>query len=101
MNERSKNLMMWIVILVVFFSLINNYSPERLAQQKLSYSEFVAAVDAGTVDQVVISDDKNIIGQTRSGTSIATYLPLLDPQLLPMLLEKGVIVTGRPAEGQG
>ena len=93
--------MMWIVILVVFFSLINNYSPERLAQQKLSYSEFVAAVDAGTVDQVVISDDKNIIGQTRSGTSIATYLPLLDPQLLPMLLDKGVIVTGRPAEGQG
>lgn len=93
--------MMWIVILVVFFSLMNNYSPERLAQQKLSYSEFIAAVDAGTVDQVVISDDKNIIGQTRSGSSIATYLPLLDPQLLPMLLDKGVIVTGRPAEGQG
>lgn len=101
MNERTKNLMMWVVILVVFFSLINNYNPEKYTQQKLSYSEFINSVEIGSVESVTISDDKTIIGKTRSGTNVSTYLPLLDPQLLPLLLSKGVMVTGKPAEGQG
>ncbi|MEC7030851.1 MAG: ATP-dependent zinc metalloprotease FtsH [Pseudomonadota bacterium] len=101
MNERSKNMLMWGVILVVFFSLINNYNPERYAQRRLSYSEFMSSVETGSVESVVISDDKNITGKTRSGGSLSTYLPLLDPQLLPLLLSKDVKVTGKPAEGQG
>ncbi|MCP8352299.1 ATP-dependent zinc metalloprotease FtsH [Candidatus Synchoanobacter obligatus] len=101
MNDRSKNFMMWVVIIGIFFMLMQNYNPAQVMRQQMTYTEFVNAVDTGLVDTVVISDDKNIIGQTKSGGIVSTYLPLMDPQLLPMLLAKNVSVTGKPIETPG
>ena len=72
-----------------------------MAQQKLSYSEFYHQVESNSIESVMISDDKTITGRTRGGQPFSTYLPLIDPQLLPKLLEKGVLINGKPAEGQG
>nr|WP_272880570.1 ATP-dependent zinc metalloprotease FtsH [Candidatus Synchoanobacter obligatus] len=92
---------MWVVIIGIFFMLMQNYNPAQVMRQQMTYTEFVNAVDTGLVDTVVISDDKNIIGQTKSGGIVSTYLPLMDPQLLPMLLAKNVSVTGKPIETPG
>lgn len=92
---------MWGIIIFVFYSLVSNYSPERMAHQTLSYSEFLNSVGTGSIESVTISDDKKVVAKTISGGKIATYMPLMDPQLLPLLLSKNVMVVGKPAEGQG
>ena len=101
MDERSKNIVMWLVILVIFFSLLTNFSPAKVGQQKFSYSEFVHAIETGSIDSVTIADDKSISGKTKSGQQFVSYVPLVDPQLIPALLSKGIQVTGKAAEGQG
>lgn len=92
---------MWAVILLVLYSLVTNYSSEQRGPQRLSYSEFMSAVDNGSVDSVTISDDKSITGRKRGGEFITSYVPLIDPQLVPTLLAKEVEVVGKPAEGHG
>lgn len=101
MSDRSRNMAVWLVVLMVFFALVTSFNPESIAQQKLTYSEFINSVSTGAVESVIISDDKVVTGKNRSGQVFTTYMPLHDPQLLPLLMEKNTMITGKPTEGQG
>ncbi|MCX7949847.1 MAG: ATP-dependent zinc metalloprotease FtsH [Treponemataceae bacterium] len=66
--------------------------------QELSYSSFLTYVGRNEVDAVKITDKALIEGSLRSAdgtlTRFKTLIPYDDPQLLPILREKGVKVTG-------
>ncbi len=99
MNDRIKNLLMWILIIVVFFSLLSNFGPNRFGKENFSYTQFMSSVEEGNVTRVTISD-QTITGMTRSGQSFVTYLPIKDGNLLNTLVSKGVDVVGKPPEQQ-
>ncbi len=96
----GKNLALWIVIgvlLVALFNLFQN-SSSRSNSHGMAFSEFVAEVDRGRVNEVTIQGN-SIHGTLADGRPFTTYAPN-DPTLVQRLTEAGVkIVAAPPEEG--
>ncbi|MDD5112756.1 MAG: ATP-dependent zinc metalloprotease FtsH [Methylobacter sp.] len=92
-----KNIILWVVIAVVLMSIFNNFGPQNdRADSSLSYSQFIDAVKAGQVQQVMINE--NIIkGKMQGGEIFKTYAPA-DPHLVDDLLANGVEIKVVPPE---
>lgn len=92
-----KNIILWVVIAVVLMSVFNNFGPQNdRADSSLSYSQFIDAVKAGQVQQVMINE--NIIkGKMQGGEIFKTYAPS-DPHLVDDLLANGVEIKVVPPE---
>ncbi len=83
------------MVLVVVGVLVWNFSTKYQTSAKpLSFSEFMAAVDAGQVERVTITGN-DINGVDKSNTSFRTYAPPQYQGLANKLLERSVVVTAR------
>jgi cell division protease FtsH len=71
------------------------FSNQGPKTEDISYSQFVAAADAGEVESVTIKKGNEISGQLRDGTKFKTYAPN-DPDLVKMLRAQGVTITAEP-----
>jgi cell division protease FtsH len=80
-------------MMILLFNLFNKPKP---TQERLNYSEFVTAVDAGKVKSVVIQGN-DVLGKYADGKEFRTYKPS-DAMLSESLLEKKVEVSARPEE---
>ncbi len=72
------------------------FNKPRPAQEKINYSDFVTAVDAGKVSTVTIQGS-DLYGKYIDGKDFKTFKPE-DPQLTQKLLEKKITVTAKPEE---
>jgi cell division protease FtsH len=71
LNDLAKNLLLWVVILVVLMSVFQSFSTRSRAQPELPYSEFLNQVRAGNVAEVVI-EGPAIRGELRGGSRFVT-----------------------------
>lgn len=100
LNERVKNLVSWVIVCVVVFVVVNGvYAPDRSASERISYSEFVKAVQDGNVARVVVAD-QGISGQMRTGQVFNTYVPSLDAKMTDLLVHHHVDVTAKMPDQQ-
>ena len=101
MNDTIKTILLWMVAGIVLVSVFNLFGPKRESEEKISYSTFVNEVRQGNISAVTISD-QDVSGVMQSNKAFSTYLPMVyDTGLLKELLDKGVIVKGRPPEQPG
>ncbi len=101
MNDTIKTILLWMVAGIVLVSVFNMFGPKRDAEDKISYSTFVNEVRQGNVSTVTITD-QDVTGVMQNNKAFSTYLPMsYDTPLLKDLLDKGVIVKGRPPEQPG
>ena len=99
MNDMAKNLILWVVIAIVLLTVFNNFSAQS-APHRLSYSEFMNQVEIQQVDRATI-DGSTVQGRTKNGEHFEVVLPpVTDIDLLPRLIENGVIIEGRQPEKQ-
>ena len=99
MNDMAKNLVLWLVIAAVLLTVFNNFSAES-ESGKLSYSDFVAEVQADRVSKVTI-DGYTIVGQRSNGERFETVRPAVqDPKLIDDLLQHNVVIEGKQPERQ-
>jgi len=96
LNQFYKNLALWLVISLMMILLFNLFNKPKPTQEKLSYSDFITAVDAGKVSSVTIQGN-DIIGKYSDGKEFRSYKPA-DANLTARLLEKKVPVSARPEE---
>ncbi|GAB4300678.1 MAG: ATP-dependent zinc metalloprotease FtsH [Desulfuromonadia bacterium] len=96
MNQFYKNLALWLVISLMMILVFNMFNKPRPIQDKLDYSEFIAAVDEGRVAKVTIQGN-DVYGKFSDGKEFRTYKPS-DARLSEKLLEKNVAVSARPEE---
>jgi len=96
LNQFYKNLSLWLVISLMMILLFNLFNKPKPTQERLNYSEFVTAVDAGKVKSVVIQGN-DVLGKYVDGKEFRTYKPL-DAMISESLLEKKVEVSARPEE---
>ncbi|KEJ91452.1 ATP-dependent zinc metalloprotease FtsH [Synergistes jonesii] len=94
MKKISKNVGMYIVLIVLAVTLVNVFlAPEAKKTQGrelLSYSKFLSEVNAGSVAKVKI-DHEELTGTLKDGGEFTTYI--LDASTLPAVIaEKGVEV---------
>jgi cell division protease FtsH len=76
--------------------LFNLFKKPAATQDRLNYSEFVTAVEAGKVKSVVIQGS-DVLGKYADGKEFRTYKPA-DASLSETLLEKKIEVSARPEE---
>ena len=94
-----KNLILWLVIAGVLVFVFSNFNQQPVIKP-LNYSEFVTAVNNGEVKKVKI-DGLNIAGEKLNGDKFQTVRPpVQDQTLMPVLLDKKVIVEGALPEQQ-
>jgi cell division protease FtsH len=96
-NEKLKNLLLWLFVLMILASIFSNFSPRHVQQKPWSYSSFVNKVMQGEVSKVEFRN-RVLSGVTQGGEAFTTYMPMEDPLLLSELLQKNVDVIGKPPE---
>ena len=74
LSDLFKNAVLWLVILGVLVLIFSNVS-DRNQPTTMNYSEFVAAVNAGQIKQVVI-DGERIRGEKSNGSESVSYTHL-------------------------
>jgi cell division protease FtsH len=84
----------WMVLIAVG-GLVWNFSTKyQAAAKSLSFSEFMASVDAGQVERVTITGN-DITGVNKSNESFRTYAPTQYENLANKHIERNVVVTAR------
>ncbi len=98
MNSNFRNFAIWIIIGLLLIALFNLFqSPSRQsAENSISYSQFLSAVEDSNVRSVTLSGDK-IVGQYNDGRSFQTFAPN-DSKLVERLESKGVGISVEPQD---
>jgi cell division protease FtsH len=95
LNDLAKNLLLWVVILVVLMSVFQSFSTRSRAQPELPYSEFLNQVRAGNVGEVII-EGPAIRGELRGGSRFVTISPETDNRaMVGELIQHNVKFSGQ------
>jgi cell division protease FtsH len=91
----AKNLLLWVVILVVLMTVFQSFSGGNRASPQLPYSEFLNQVKQGNVAQVAI-EDQTIRGELKSGTRFVSISPETDNRaMIGTLIDNNVKFDGQ------
>ena len=96
MNQFYKNLALWLVISLMMILLFNLFNKPKPSQERLNYSEFIAAIEAGKVGSVTLQGN-DMIGKFTDGKEFRSYKPA-DAEISKSLLDKKIVVSARPEE---
>jgi cell division protease FtsH len=104
MNETAKNVLLWVIIAVVLFTVFQSFNPRGATSSDLPYSGFVQSVDNGNVATATIGADQpaTISGKLKDGGAFRTVAPMLGfstNAVVKQMQDKGVEVRQDPAEG--
>jgi cell division protease FtsH len=98
-NQFYKNLSLWLVISLMMILLFNMFNKPRPTADKISFSDFIAQVEAGKITAVTIQGN-DVFGkyEGKDGKDFHSYKPNSDADLTKMLLEKKVTIQAKPDE---
>lgn len=95
MGNTVKNLLVWLVLLMVVILAFNALQGSKETKQQVEYSLFMQEVEAGKIENVHIEGSiargYEISGERKDKTTFTTNAPL-DDQLVPKLLQSDVRV---------
>ncbi|HEU0198601.1 MAG TPA: ATP-dependent zinc metalloprotease FtsH [Nevskiaceae bacterium] len=94
MNDYVKQLLLWLVIIVVVLMAFQSFSGHSTQAAKLGYSDFLAQVKQNNVDHVTIQD-QTIKGDLKSGQKFVTISPETNNSaMVGQLIDHNVKFTG-------
>ncbi len=95
MNDLTKNILLWVVIVLVLLAVFMRYMPGGGQTEEIKYSQFLDDVKSNRVDSVVFQGDM-LYGELKDKTQFKTYNPETDYTVLIGDLEKAnVAIEGR------
>jgi len=99
--NNARNIAFWVVLLLLILALFNLFSGGQatLSSRSLSYSDFIAQVEADKVDSVTL-DGERVIIKARDGTTYTAIKPDGE-NITDRLIAKGVDVQATPQEQSG
>ena len=100
MNDFARNLLVWVVIVLVVLLVLNSFGPSTAKTKAVTYSEFLTTVERGNIKSVSF-DGLAISGTYNDGGNFSTYSPVLD--FAPLVDElrkddKDVQIEAKPPE---
>ncbi|MDI3336521.1 ATP-dependent zinc metalloprotease FtsH [Defluviimonas aestuarii] len=97
----ARNIAFWVVLFLLILALFNLFGngQSTMNSRTLSYSDFLAKVDANEVSAVVI-DGEQVQVQTKDGTTWVTIKPEGE-ELVERLIEKDISVKAERQEQSG
>ncbi|MEB8388982.1 ATP-dependent zinc metalloprotease FtsH [Rhodobacteraceae bacterium KMM 6894] len=97
----ARNIAFWLVLFLLILALFNLFSGSgnSLQSKPVKYSEFVAAVDEGTVQSVTL-DGESVQFRGGDNQDYVTVKPA-DAEITQRLIDKGIPVTAKSQEESG
>jgi len=95
-NNISKNVLLWVVVVVVLMMAFNGFDPRRTDETSMPYSQFITEINSGRVKQVTLQG-RTIVGMSSTGDRFTTFSPG-DPHLVDDLLKNRVEIKAQPPE---
>ncbi len=97
----ARNVAFWVVLFLLILALFNLFSGDSssLQSRDISYSEFVASVDADQVASVTLDGEK-VRYTTKEGSSFVAVKPS-DAEVTNLLIDKGIPVRAESQETSG
>jgi len=92
-----KNMALWVVILVMILLLVTMLRQTQTESPPLPYSEFLAKIESGEIESVVI-EEGNITGRLTNGSEFTTFAPVVTDDLLGRLEAQSIKIEARPKE---
>ncbi|QJC28424.1 ATP-dependent zinc metalloprotease FtsH [Enterobacteriaceae endosymbiont of Plateumaris braccata] len=93
----AKNLILWLAIaitLLSFFQSFNLNVDDKTS--KIEYATFLSDINHQQINAVYISK-RQVYVDKKDDTNYTTYLPISDPNLLQLLVDKNIKVFGEPS----
>jgi len=87
LNDLTKNILLWVVIVLVLLAVFSRYMPSVGQPEEVRYSTFLEDVRSNRVDSVVLQGEM-IYGVLKDKTQFKTYNPETDYTALIGALEK-------------
>jgi len=101
MNQQFyKNMALWVVILVMILLLVTMLRQGETPPPDLAYSDFLARVEAGDVQSVLI-EEGHISGQLGDGSDFSTFAPTVGEELLAKLRAQNIEIRAQPKPEAG
>jgi cell division protease FtsH len=94
LNPFYKNLSLWIVIILMMVMLFNIFNQQKLSEENIAYTDFLAMVEGERVAKVVIQD-RELFVTNSAGARFKVYVPD-DADLIRILRAKSVSITAKP-----
>ncbi len=96
MNDLTKNILLWVVIVLVLLAVFSRYMPTTGQSEEVKYSQFLDDVKSNRVDSVVLQDEW-VYGVRKDKSQFKAYNPETDySALIGTLTKAGVAIEGRP-----
>jgi cell division protease FtsH len=96
LNDLTKNILLWVVIVIVLLLVFSRYMPTAGQPTPEAYSTFLDDVKNNRVESVVLQGDM-IYGEHKDKTQFKTFNPETDYTALIGTLEKAEVkITGEP-----
>jgi cell division protease FtsH len=96
LNDLAKNVILWIVVAVVLWSVVSNFGVRSPRDTETDYSTFLSWVRDGSVKDVTF-EGKTIRVKKTSGDNFVLYNPeTSNDELIGLLDDRGVKITGAP-----
>lgn len=89
MNQTVKNLIFWVFLAIMIFSLYGAVNPDIKKSSEISYSQFLSKLESGNIKSVKISGSKITGSYFDTIEQFSTIAPD-DPKLINKLNKKGV-----------
>jgi cell division protease FtsH len=100
LNDLAKNVILWIVVAVVLWSVVSNFGVRGPRVNAVDYSTFLSWVRDGSVREVVF-DGEAIRGKRGSDESFITYNPeTSNDALIGDLVDRNVRISASPPRQQ-
>ena len=101
MNDLTKNIILWVIIVVILLAVFSRYMPSTNEPQPLTYSTFLHDVEANQVSSVTFQGTM-LYGLLKNHKEFKTFNPETDYTALIGTLEKyNVDISGKPPKGEG
>ncbi len=95
MNDLTKNILLWVVIVIVLLLVFSRYMPTTGQPQDIPYSAFIEDVKNSRVESVIMQGEM-VYGVHKDKSTFKTRNPETDyTALLGTLLRAGVIIDSR------
>ena len=91
MNQLSRNLALWLLLILMVLLLVNVFTKQPTRDQEMIFSDFLGAVDKGEVTEVTVQG-QDLHGKKTNGEVFRTFAPPY-PELISDLRGKGVRTT--------
>ena len=101
MNDLTKNIILWAIIVVILLAVFSRYMPNTNAPQPLTYSTFLKDVESNQVSSVTFQGTM-LYGVLKDHKPFKTFNPETDyTALIGALEQHSVDISGKPPKGEG